>query len=166
MQKIWHSLNYQEGKMQKVSLNVIILSGRTTAETEMSYTTGGLAVTKFVIAVDGWDSRKRERKTMFMKCVAFDKVAEKTSQYIHKGDFIEVYGRLDENKWVDTERNLHTSYSVVCDKVEFTPTKGKSTQEKTSMVQEPPYYQNPDHQPQPDSQSVSSDPEDIDYVPY
>lgn len=149
-----------------MSLNIIILSGRTTAEPEMSYTTGGLAVTKFDIAVDGWDSRRKERKTMFMKCVAFDKVAEKTSQYIHKGDFIEVSGRLDENKWIDPERVLHTSYSVVCDRVEFTPAKGKTTQERPSNIQEPPYYQNPEPNPQPSVQPVSSDPEDINYVPY
>lgn len=149
-----------------MSLNIIILSGRITSEPEMSYTTGGLAVTKFDIAVDAWDSRKRERKTMFMKCVAFDKVAEKTSQHIHKGDFIEVSGRLDENRWVDSERVLHVSYSVVCDRVEFTPAKGKSSQERQSNVQMPPYYQNPEPDPKTEVQPVSSDPEDINYVPY
>lgn len=66
---------------------------------EMKYTPQGKAVTEFSVAVN--DKVKGEKVTEWIKCVAWEKVAEIIHEYAHVGDKIYVSGSCKIETWND-----------------------------------------------------------------
>lgn len=82
-------------------LNKVILIGRLTRDAELKYTNGGLAVSRFSMAVnrrkksgDSWTE-----ETDFFDCVLFGRTAEALGQYMTKGKQIGIEGELHQNRW-------------------------------------------------------------------
>lgn len=74
------------------SYNKITLAGHLTRDPEMKYTASGVAMCNFSIAVN----RKFQKdKVDFFNCVAWKKLAEVCSQYLHKGDMVLLDGELN-----------------------------------------------------------------------
>jgi single-strand DNA-binding protein len=102
------------------SLNKIILIGRLTRDPEKRYTTSGLAVTSFSIAVDRRAKNQQgERQTDFFRCSAWRQSAEFVADYITKGRLVAVEGRIELNEYVGQDGQKRQSADVVCDHVEI-----------------------------------------------
>ena len=110
-------------------LNHIIVMGRLTRDPELRYTQSGTPVASFTVAVDrDFGSRDGgEKQTDFIDCTCFNKTAALVDKYFHKGDGIMVEGRIEQDKYVDKDGNNRTSWKIVCDRIEFPPSrKGQS----------------------------------------
>jgi single-strand DNA-binding protein len=82
-------------------VNRVILIGRCTRDAELKYTSGGMAVCKFAIAVN---RRKKNGdqwvdEASFFDVVAWGKIGEALNQYLVKGKQVAVEGELHQNRW-------------------------------------------------------------------
>jgi len=82
-------------------VNHVILIGRLTRDAELKYTSGGMAVCKFAIAVN----RKKKQgenwveEASFFDIVLWGRTAETLNQYLVKGKQVAIEGELHQNRW-------------------------------------------------------------------
>ena len=94
-------------------MNTTIVVGNLTRDPELRYTTNGVAVAKFGLAVNrSYTNRTGERveQTDFFTINAWRSLAENAAQSLHKGDRVLVSGRLQSRSW---EAEDHTKHSTV-----------------------------------------------------
>lgn len=76
-------------------MNKVILTGRLVADPELKTTPTGVEVTSFRIAVNQeYVKQGEERKADFFNIVAWRKSAAFICQYFHKGDGIDIVGKV------------------------------------------------------------------------
>lgn len=101
-------------------LNHICLHGRLTKDPELRRTQAGVAVTSFSIACDqDFTDKDGKRPTDFIDCTAWRQTAEFIAKYFQKGSEIIVSGRLQNEKWTDSQGNKRISNKVVVDRADF-----------------------------------------------
>ena len=102
------------------SFNKVMLIGRLVRDPEMRYSTSGLAVTSFSIAVDRRNKNQQgEKQTDFFRCTAWRQSAEFVSSYASKGRLVAVEGRIELNKFTGQDGIEKQSADVVCDHIEI-----------------------------------------------
>lgn len=82
------------------NFNSVTLAGNLTRDPEMNYAQSGTAIVNFDMAVN---NPARDEEVLFIKCVAFGKLAEVIAQYTTKGKNILVNGRLVLDRWETNE---------------------------------------------------------------
>lgn len=102
-------------------LNKVILIGRLTRDPEPRYTTSGIAVTKFAMAVDrGFKNKETgEKEVDFIDVVTWQKLAETCAQYLKKGYLTAVEGRLQIRSYDDKKGIRRKAAEVVANNVRF-----------------------------------------------
>lgn len=117
-----------------MAFNLVVLTGRLTADPELKTTTNGVSVCSFNIAVDrGYGDNKQ---TDFINIVAWRGSAEFVSKYFSKGDAIGIEGSIQTRKYQDKNGNNRTAFEVVANNVQFVESrKDKNTNADTD---EPP----------------------------
>jgi len=101
------------------SYNRVILLGRLTRDPELRYTAGGLAVTKFSIAVDRrFKNQQGERVTDFFDCTAWRQKAEFVANYVGRGRLVAVEGTIEINEATGQDGIKKRYTNIVCDNVE------------------------------------------------
>jgi single-strand DNA-binding protein len=101
------------------SYNRVMLIGRLTRDPEIRYTSTGLAVTTFSIAVDRRSKNAQgERVTDFFRCKAWRQTAEFVNEYVKKGRLVAVDGRIEMNDFTGQDGVKKTFVDIVCDAVE------------------------------------------------
>ena len=82
-------------------LNSVMLIGRLTRDAETKYTSGGMAICSFSLAVnqrvkegDSWQD-----EASFFDVATFGKTAESIGKYLVKGKQVAVDGRLKQDRW-------------------------------------------------------------------
>ncbi len=86
--------------------NKIIVAGNLTKDPEVRYTTSGVSVASFRVAVNRqYTTKEGEKKddVLFIEVNAWRKLADICSNYLKKGSPVLVDGRLKENRWTDNE---------------------------------------------------------------
>lgn len=102
-----------------MALNTITLQGRLTKDPVLRYTSSGVAVASFSLAVDRDYGKDREKETDFFDISAWRGTGEFAARWFGKGDMAVVSGRLQTSKWTDQNGNSRTSYVVVAEHVYF-----------------------------------------------
>lgn len=100
-------------------LNVVILTGRLTADPELKTTENGVSVCSFSIAVERRYKQGEERQADFINVVAWRTSAEFVSKYFGKGSMIAIRGAIQTRKYTDKDGNKRTAFEVVADEVQF-----------------------------------------------
>lgn len=100
-------------------LNVVILTGRLTANPELKTTTNLLSVCSFTVAVDRKYTPGNEKTADFINVVAWRKTAEFVSKYFTKGSMIAIEGSIQTRKYKDKDGNTRTAFEVVANNVQF-----------------------------------------------
>ncbi len=101
-------------------MNRIVLVGRLTRDPEIKYTSSGVAVANFSLAVDRpFRNAQGERDTDFINIVAWRKTAELCGQYLSKGRQVALEGMLQMRKYQTQQGENRTVYEVVADNVQF-----------------------------------------------
>ena len=100
-------------------LNHIILIGRLTREPEMRYTTNGIAVTNFTLAVErNFTNQQGERDVDFITIVTWRKLAENCAQHLGKGRLVAVDGSLQIRK-SESNGRTYINPEVIAQEVRF-----------------------------------------------
>ena len=108
--------------------NIVVLTGRLTADPELKKTQNGNSVTSFAIAVNRRFNRSaEEQQTDFINIVVWGQSAEFVSKYFKKGSMIGIEGRIQTRKYTDKNGNNRTAFEVVANNVQFVESKREST---------------------------------------
>jgi len=99
--------------------NRVILVGRLATDPEVRYTTEGIPVVSFRLAVDRPTRRGMERQTDFFRVVTFRRLAEFVQTYLTKGRLVLVEGRLQVNSYIDRTGQRRTVVDVIASNVQF-----------------------------------------------
>lgn len=101
-------------------LNTVILIGRLTRDPEMRYTTSGIAVARFTLAVDRpFTTQQGERETDFIDIVTWRKLAETCTNNLGKGRLVAVEGRLQIRSYETQDGQKRRAAEVVASGVRF-----------------------------------------------
>ena len=103
--------------------NLVVLTGRLTADPELKTTQSGVPIAKFSIAVQRAYRSGEEPITDFINIVAWQQRAEFISKYFKKGDMIGIEGSIQTRKYQDKDGNNRTAFEVVVNNAQFVETK-------------------------------------------
>lgn len=110
-------------------LNVVVLTGRLTADPELRHTPNDLAVTSFSIAVNRRFARAgEERQTDFIDIVAWRNNAEFVCKYFKKGSLIAIEGSIQTRSYQDKDGNKRKAFEVIANNVQFVESKKDSNE--------------------------------------
>jgi single-strand DNA-binding protein len=97
-------------------LNKVLLIGYAGADSEMKFTAAGIPVANFSLAVkEVYKNGDGEKKTntLWIRCVAWRRWAEIAGEFISKGKFLYVEGRLQLRSYEDREGKKRDVTEVV-----------------------------------------------------
>lgn len=100
-------------------MNNIQISGRLGHDVSLRYMTDETAVGRFSVAVGRGKKNGEDQGTDWFECVAFGKRAETINRFFHKGDWIEVCGRVKIEKYTDKEGVARKSFDVLVKEFNF-----------------------------------------------
>jgi single-strand DNA-binding protein len=107
-------------------INVVTISGRLTRDPKFVKTPSGNQVAEFRMANNVRD------KTNFFDVSVWGKSAETISEYVDKGRWISVTGRMEMREWEDKETGqMRTAYSIVTDNFTFLGPRQKDSEESS-----------------------------------
>lgn len=106
--------------------NLVVLTGRLTADPELKTTQSGISVTSFSIAVDRRYRAGEEKQTDFINIVAWRQTAELVAKYFKKGNLIGIEGSIQTRKYTDKNGNNRTAFEVIANNVQFMESKRDS----------------------------------------
>ena len=114
-------------------MNLVLLVARMVFEPEMKQSKNGKSYLPVRVAID---RRDKDENTDFISCRAWDKTAEFITKYFHKGDPIEIIGRLQSETYEKQDGTKINNMVVIIDKVGFVPRTGKAEPKKTEPEEE------------------------------
>ena len=126
-------------------MNHISLVGNLGQDPEMKYFDSGSKVTKFSLALRGYNKKEDKETTDWVSCEAWEKTAELIGEYCKKGHKLAIEGSLKTQKWEDGEGNKRSRTFVLVSRVEFLTSK-KQTEQPEGLPAETKQQQfvNPD----------------------
>lgn len=109
-------------------INKVFLVGRLVRDAEMKYTSGGMAISKFAIAVNRSVKKgdKWEDEASFLDCAMFGKRAESVNQYLVKGQQVAIEGQLIQQRWEKDGQN-HSKIEINVDNLQLVGGKKESS---------------------------------------
>jgi len=106
-------------------LNQIILVGRLTRDISVNRSEKGVKVATISLAIPrSFKNSEGSYDTDFIDCIAFDVVAENTSEYCSKGDIVGVKGRV-QSRVVEKDDKKDYLTEIIAEKVTFLSSKPK-----------------------------------------
>ena len=106
-----------------IILNQIILVGRLTRDISVNKSEKGVKVATISLAIPrSFKNMEGGYDTDFIDCVAFDSIAENTSEYCGKGDIVGVKGRV-QSRVVEKDGNKDYLMEIIAEKVTFLSSK-------------------------------------------
>ncbi len=132
-------------------MNKVFLTGRITRDPEIRYSSTGVAMLSFSLAVDRQvRDASGARQADFFNCTAFRNQAEFISRYIKKGYMLAVEGRLQTRTYQAQDGSNRYVTDIICDQVEnLTPRQAQDTTRDNSQSPFPSNnnYQAPSYNP-------------------
>lgn len=104
--------------------NLVVLTGRLTADAELRHTQNDIPVCSFTIAVDRRHKADEEKQADFINIVAWRQTAEFVAKHFKKGSMIGIEGAIQTRKYVDKDTGKNrTAFEVVANNVQFVESK-------------------------------------------
>lgn len=97
-------------------MNTVVISGRLVYEPEIRPTTSGASFMSTRIAVNRND---KNRTTDFFNLKAWNSTAKFIKEYFHKGDPIEIRGRLETSSYEKNDGTKTTETYILAEEVSF-----------------------------------------------
>ena len=147
-------------------INRVVLVGRVTKDPVLRKTGSGASVTSFTVACDRRVKTEGQPTADFINCVCWNKVADNTAQFTHKGSLVGVEGRIQTRSYDDQSGRRVYVTEVVADSVQFLEPKGTNSAAAVNAYT-PDYdagnqgYQSDNASPSYSSDFASSDTLDI-----
>ena len=112
--------------------NLVVLTGRLTADPELKTTQSGVSVPSFSIAVQRRCKSGEEAQTDFINIVAWRQTAEFVTKHFRKGNMIGIEGSIQTRKYTDKNGNNRVVFEVIANNVQFAESKTATSQENTN----------------------------------
>ena len=103
--------------------NLVVLTGRLTADPELKTTQNGVSVTSFSLAVNRNYKSGEEQETDFINIVAWRQTAELITKFFKKGSMIGIEGSIQTRKYKDKDGNNRTVFEVIANNIQFVESK-------------------------------------------
>ena len=111
-------------------LNQLVLVGRLTRNITVNKSDKGIKVATIPLAIPrSFKNSEGTYDTDFIDCVAFDSIAENTSEYCEKGDIVGVKGRIQSRVLEDKEGQKEYVMEIIAEKVTFLSSHTKEEKE-------------------------------------
>lgn len=110
-------------------MNKVILMGRLAADPEIRYTTGGVAVTTFTLAVDRPKAKDREQETDWPSIIAWRQKAEFAANYLKKGRKVLITAAVRTRTYEDKEGKKRKVTEFQAEEIEFCDSKPQGSYE-------------------------------------
>lgn len=126
-------------------INNVVLVGRLTKDCDLRYTSSGIAVATFNLAVNrNFTGQNGERETDFISCVVWRKPAETIANYTKKGSLIAVDGRLQTRNYENQQGQRVYVTEVIVENFQFLESKAamENRQQNSNQQAAPQYGQN------------------------
>ena len=117
--------------MQKSSVNKVILVGHIGNKPEGRYTPSGTSTASFSLATnESWidSENEKQERTEWHNIVAWNKLADFTTEYLQKGQLIYIEGRMQTRTYKDKEDIQRRVTEIVSTAI--TPLEWKTTDKK------------------------------------
>ncbi|MFT8726629.1 single-stranded DNA-binding protein [Liquorilactobacillus ghanensis] len=110
-------------------INRAVLVGRLTRDPELRYTSSGVAVASFTVAVNRqFTNQQGDREADFIGCVIWRKAAENFVNFTHKGSLVGVDGRIQTRSY-DNQQGVRVYVTeIVVDNFSLLESKSQSEQ--------------------------------------
>ena len=112
--------------------NLVVLTGRLTADPELKYTPTSVPVTSFSIAVNRRYKQGEEQQADFINIVAWRQTAEFITKYFNKGSLIGIEGSIQTRRYQDSNDNNRTVFEVIANNVQFVESKRDNNAENSA----------------------------------
>ncbi|MEI6529349.1 MAG: single-stranded DNA-binding protein [Candidatus Falkowbacteria bacterium] len=112
-----------------MNLNKVMIIGNLTRDPEMRNTPSGQNVASFSVATNlVWtdQSGQQQKKTEFHNIIAWRKLADICSKYLHKGSKVFIEGRLQTTDWTGQDGVKRYRTEIVTENMIMLDTKGGS----------------------------------------
>lgn len=114
-------------------MNKVILIGRLTRDIDLKYTTSGMAIGRFTLAINRKMTREKRQEAErnnqptadFIGCIAFGKTAETISQYVGKGNQLGIEGHIQTGSYENKEGQRVYTTDVIVDGFTFIDARNK-----------------------------------------
>jgi len=110
--------------------NKVFLIGNLTRDPEMRFTTAGIPVTRFTIAVNRRFKSADNQEADFIRILTWRKLAEFSGEYLTKGKTVAVEGRLQVDSY-EKEGKTRMTAEILADNVQIL---SKKTTEASDVV--------------------------------
>lgn len=107
-------------------INRVVLVGRMTKDPVLRKTGNAVSVTSFTVACDRRVKTDGQPTADFINCVCWNKVADNTAQYTHKGSLVGVEGRIQTRSYDGEDGKRVFVTEVIAETVQFLEPKGKN----------------------------------------
>jgi len=117
-----------------MNLNKAMIIGNLTRDPETRTTPNGTPVTTFSVATNfTWtdQSGTKQERAEFHNVVAWRKLAEICSQYLHKGSKIYIEGRIQTRSWDDQTGNKRYMTEIIAENMIMLDSKGSGGSKPT-----------------------------------
>jgi len=116
------------------NINNCVISGRLTRDVELRFTKNGSPVAKLCIAFDRSFKKNDEweKETSYLDVTVWMKLAERCSEYLHKGSPIIAEGYFKSGSYVDKDEKNRKTFELVAHKISFLE-KGEIVTEKVPV---------------------------------
>ena len=116
-------------------INTVVLVGRLTKDPELKYTQGGIAVTRFTLAVNRpFSNQQGQREADFVNCVTWRKQAENTANFLRKGSLAGIEGRIQTSNFEGKDGNRVFMTEVVADSVQFLEPRSATSGQRSKVI--------------------------------
>ena len=104
-------------------LNQVVLVGRLTRDISVNKSDKGHKVTTITLAIPrSFKNIDGNYDTDFIDCLAFENIAENTSEYCKKGDIVGIKGRL-QSRVVEEDDKKKNVMEIITEKITFLSSK-------------------------------------------
>ena len=108
-------------------MNKVFLMGRLAADPELRYTTNGVAVATFTLAVDRPKYKDKEQETDWPQIIAWRQKAEFAANYLTKGRKILVTAAVRTRTYEDKEGKKRKVTEFQAEEIEFCDSRPQNT---------------------------------------
>jgi len=98
--------------------NKVFLIGRLTRDPEVRYTSSGVAVARFTLAISRISKKEGGQDADFLRIVAWRRLAEICGEYLKKGRLVAIEGRLQISSY-QKDGQTRKSADIVADNMQM-----------------------------------------------
>lgn len=100
-------------------MNNVVLIGNLVRDPELRYSTSGLAIGKFTLALNRPKKDGQDQQADFINIVTFGKLAENCGNYLAKGRKVGIEGRLQSGSYTNKDGIKVYTVDILANNVEF-----------------------------------------------